>query len=178
MKKRIQCGYVQVYTGDGKGKTTAALGLAMRAVGHGFRVYMVQFMKGQIFYGELAAAGKLYPNFVIKQAGRPDFVNPEKPEKIDIKMAKNALKHSEKVVSSGKYDIVILDEINVAVKFNLLNVNDVLKLIKIKPSHVELILTGRYADPKILKAADLVTEMRLLKHYYNKGIMAREGIER
>ncbi len=175
---KLKKGFVQVYTGDGKGKTTAAIGLAMRAIGNGLKVYMIQFMKGQIFYGELKIARMHSPDFVIKQCGRPDFVNPKNPDSIDIKMANEAIEYARNVLRSGEYDIVILDEINVALKFGLIKLEDVIELIKNKPSHVELILTGRYAHPQVIELADLVTEMKQVKHYYEKGIEAREGIER
>lgn len=178
MHKKLERGLVQVYTGDGKGKTTAAIGLAMRALGNGLKVYMIQFMKGQIFYGELKIAEEYAPDFVIKQCGRPDFVNPKNPDSIDIKIANEALEHVRDILKRGEYDIVILDEINVALKFGLVRLKDVVELIKIKPAHVELILTGRYAHPEIIELADLVTEMKPVKHYYDRGIEAREGIER
>jgi len=178
MVERLNRGLIQVYTGDGKGKTTAAIGLAMRALGNGLKVYMIQFMKGQIFYGELKIAQDYSPDFVIKQCGRPDFVNPVNPDPVDVKLAEDALKHAEGVIKEGKYDIVILDEINVAVKFGLIKLENVLPILKNKPEHVELVLTGRYAAPEIIEIADLVTEMRLIKHYYDRGVQARKGIER
>lgn len=178
MEKKLKKGLVQVYTGDGKGKTTAAIGLAMRALGNGLKVYMIQFMKGQIFYGELKIASDYAPNFVIEQKGRPDFVNPKNPDPLDVKLAREALSRAREVLTEGKYDIVILDEINVAVKFGLISLQDVIDLIRVKPEQVELVLTGRYADPEIIKLADLVTEMKAIKHYYDKGVQAREGIER
>jgi cob(I)alamin adenosyltransferase len=178
VRKRLSRGLVQVYTGDGKGKTTAALGLAFRASGHGLRTYVIQFMKGQIVYGELNAA-KLVPlNVTIEQMGRPDFVNKKSPDPIDIRMAQEALARAREVVSSGEYDIVVLDEVNVAMDFNLVSVADVLAIVRGKPANVELILTGRYAPEEIVKAADLVTEMKLVKHYYDAGVGSRNGIER
>jgi cob(I)alamin adenosyltransferase len=178
MHNKLERGLVQVYTGDGKGKTTAAIGLAMRALGNGLKVYMIQFMKGQIFYGELKIAEMHSPDFVIKQCGRSDFVNPRNPEAIDIKLAEEALEHAKKIVSEGSYDIVILDEVNVALKFGLIKLEGLIELIKTKPAHVELILTGRYAQKEVIDLADLVTEMRAVKHYYDKGVQARVGIER
>ena len=172
-------GLVQLYTGDGKGKTTAALGQALRAVGHGFKVYMIQFMKGDIEYGEIKAlkAIKSIRTFEIVQMGRPEFVDRENPAQIDIELANKALEHSFEIVTSGKYDMVILDEINVALDWGLIELSDVMDLIKKKPDNVELILTGRYAPIELIKAADLVTEMKEVKHPYNRGVKAREGIE-
>jgi cob(I)alamin adenosyltransferase len=169
-------GLVQVYTGDGKGKTTAALGLALRACGHGLSVYMIQFMKGDIEYGELKAAGWI-PNLTIVQFGRPDFVNKANPEEVDIEFANRALEHAKDIISSGNHDIVILDELNVVLDFKLLDVKDVLTLIDSKPKNMELILTGRNAPAEILDRADLITNMENVKHPYEKGILARCGIE-
>lgn len=166
---------VQVYTGNGKGKTTAALGLAMRAAGHGFKVYMIQFMKGQINYGELKTA-EVIPEFEIKQFGRPEFVSKENPDPEDIKLARKGLAYAKKIISSKKYDIVILDEINVAVDFNLIKEEDVITLIKEKPKTVELVLTGRKCPREVVKIADYVTEMLEIKHPFIEGTMARKGI--
>jgi len=174
---RLKQGMVQVYTGDGKGKTTAALGQALRAIGHGFMVYMIQFMKGYREYGELEAAKRLYPNLIIEQFGRFTHVIKGKPEKIDVEFAEKGLKKAREIIQSGEWDIVILDEVNVAINFGLLKLEDVLELIKIKPSHVELILTGRYAPKEILEVADLVSEVKEVKHPYHKQIGPRMGIE-
>ncbi len=171
-------GLIQVYTGDGKGKTTAALGLAFRASGHGLKTYMIQFMKGEIFYGELGAAKKLSDTITIKQMGRPDFVNKKDPDPIDIKMAEDALELSKNVIASGDYNLVILDEINVALDFGLIKIADVIEIIESKPPELEIILTGRYAPKEIVEIADLVTEMVEIKHPYNAGVEARIGIER
>ena len=169
-------GLVHVYTGDGKGKTTAALGLALRAVGHGLKVYMIQFMKGSIDYGELIASRRIQ-NLTIKQFGRAEFVDKENPKEVDISLAVKALSHAKIVLAERKYDVVILDEINVALEWKLINLNDVIELIQQRPKNVELILTGRYAHPKIIAIADLVTEMKQIKHPYQKGIEARKGID-
>lgn len=169
-------GLVEIYTGTGKGKTTAALGLGLRAHGKGLKVYMIQFMKGDIEYGEVAAAREL-DGFEIEQFGRPDFVKKNEPEKIDIDFAKRALERANKILLENQYEIVILDEINVALEWNLIKLDDVINLIKNKPKNIELILTGRYAHPKIIELADLVTDMREIKHPYQQGISAREGIE-
>lgn len=178
LKKRLKKGLVQVYTGDGKGKTTAALGLALRAIGHGFSVYMIQFLKGSMTTGEFKMAKRLSPNLIIKPMGRNVLVDSKRPAKIDEDLAKRALGLARKIIMGGDYDIVILDEVNMAVHMGLILVEDLLELIQQKPSHVELVLTGRYAKPEILKRADLVTEMRNVRHYYDKGIGARRGIER
>lgn len=166
---------VQVYTGNGKGKTTAALGLAVRATGHGFKVYMIQFMKGRINYGELETA-KSIPNFEIKQFGRPEFVSKENPDPQDIKFAQKGFEHAKSIIFSQKYDIVILDEINVAMDFKLIPVEDVVTLIQRRPKTVELILTGRNCPREIVKIADYVTEMLEIKHPYAEGTLARKGI--
>ncbi len=166
---------VHVYTGNGKGKTTAALGLAMRATGHELKVYMIQFMKGRINYGELETA-KLIPNFTIKQFGRPDFVSKEHPDPEDIKLAQEGFNHAKNIILSGEYDIVILDEINVAMDFALISSEPVLSLLEERPPSVELILTGRNCPREIVKVADYVTEMLEIKHPYTEGTMARKGI--
>lgn len=171
----LEKGLIQVYTGTGKGKTTAALGLALRAAGHGLKVYIVQFMKGWPHYGELVSAESL-PNVTIKQFGRPDYVDRDNPDPIDIQRAKEALEHGRQIVMGGQYDIVVLDEVNVALDFKLIEPEAVLDLLKSKPENVELILTGRYAPPQLIEQADLVTEMRQIKHPYQQGIKGRRGI--
>ena len=170
-------GLIQVYTGPGKGKTTAALGLAMRAIGHGLKVYVIQFMKGNIRYGELETARRLSPHIVIRQMGRETFVDRNNPDKIDIELAQQGLQLAGEIIGAGEYDIVVLDEINVAVDFGLISLEDLLKLLDTKPAHVELILTGRHAKREVIERADLVTEMVEVKHYYKAGIRSREGIE-
>ena len=173
---KLEKGMVQVYTGNGKGKTSAAFGLALRAIGRGLKVYIIQFIKGGFDYGELYIADKL-PNLKLKAFGRGKFVTEKPPSQEDIKLAEEALELAEEVVKSGEYDIVILDEINVALNLKLIEIEKVVNLIKNKPKHVELVLTGRYAPEEIIEAADLVTEMREVKHPYNKGFQARKGIE-
>jgi len=173
---KLERGIVQVYTGNGKGKTSAAFGLALRAIGRGLKVYVIQFIKGGFNYGELYIVDKL-PNLELKAFGRGKFVTEKPPGKEDVELAEKALALAEKVVKSGEYDIVILDEINVALNLKLIKIGKVLELIRNKPKHVELILTGRYAPDEIIEAADLVTEMREVKHPYNKGFQARKGIE-
>jgi cob(I)alamin adenosyltransferase len=171
-------GRVQIYTGNGKGKTTAALGLALRAAGHGFKTHIGQFLKGQV-YGELAAAKKLSPLLKIEQYGRKGFYHvTEDPDQDDIRRARNGLKKSLKAMLSKDFRIVVLDEINVAVYFKLLEEKEILDFIDQKPKSVELILTGRYAPPSFLDKADLVTEMKEIKHYFQNGVKARKGIEK
>ncbi len=168
---------IQCYTGDGKGKTTAALGLALRAAGHKKKVKIFQFMKGQINYGELQSIPKLAPYVEIEQCGRKEFVSKENPEKIDIDLAKNCWEKAKKAIFSKEYDIIILDELNVALDFNLLDKNEVIEILKKRPENLEIIITGRYAPKEIINIADLVTEMKEIKHYYHKGIPEREGFE-
>jgi cob(I)alamin adenosyltransferase len=171
-----QLGLIQVYTGTGKGKTTAAIGLGLRAIGKGFKVYMIQFMKGDIEYGEISAVRGL-DNFIIEQFGRPDFVSRDKPEKVDIDFARSALNRASEILAEQQYDILILDEINVALDWKLIELEPVLDLLKSKPKNIEIILTGRYAHQKIIDIADLVTNMQQVKHPYEQGILARDGIE-
>ncbi len=173
---KLEKGLVQVYTGNGKGKTSAAFGLALRAVGRGLKVYIIQFIKGGFDYGELYVIDKL-PNLELKAFGRGKFVTQKPPVKEDIKLAEEAFQLAKTVVESGEYDIVILDEICVAVGLKLISLENVLELMKNKPKHVELILTGRYTPREIIEAADLVTEMKEVKHPFNKGWEARKGIE-
>ena len=176
-KKRLEMGLTQVYTGNGKGKTSAALGLALRAIGWGFKVYMIQFIKGDDFkYGELHAIKRL-PDFELKAFGRGRYITEDPPLGEDVKMAEKALKFARKIVDSGEYDIVILDEINVALHLKLIETDEVVELIRNKPRHVELILTGRYAPSEVIDAADLVTEMIEVKHPYAQGTLGRKGIE-
>ena len=179
MKEKTQFkGYIQVYTGNGKGKTTAALGLALRAAGYKHNVYIGQFLKGQE-YGELLSAKKLSPYVTIEQFGRKGFIHVTKdPDEEDIKRAKRGLKKCLEAMLSRKYRIIILDEINVAVDLNLIAEEEVHEFLDKRPEDVEIILTGRYAPPSFLKRADLVTEMKEKKHYYKKGVKAREGIEK
>jgi cob(I)alamin adenosyltransferase len=173
---KLEKGLVQVYTGKGKGKTSAAFGLALRAIGRGLKVYVIQFIKGGFDYGELYIVDKL-PNLRLKAFGRGKFVTEKPPETEDVELAQEALALAEEVVKNGEYDIVILDEINVALDLKLISLEKVLELIKNKPKHVELVLTGRYAPDEIIEAADLVTEMKEVKHPYNEGFQARKGIE-
>jgi len=169
-------GYVQVYTGEGKGKTTAALGLALRASGAGLKVYFAQFVKG-MKYSELKAVEELSDHITLKQYGRARFIM-GMPEKEDIHMARDGLKEAREIMLSGRYQIIVLDEANIATHLNLFSVQDLLDLIRLKPDDVEIVITGRYADPEIIEAADLVTEMKETKHYYKAGVLARDGIEK
>jgi cob(I)alamin adenosyltransferase len=169
-------GCVQVYTGNGKGKTTAALGLAFRAVGRGLRVCFFQFIKGGGQYGEHLLAKQLAPLLTIIQRGRPGWVN-TKDITEDRKVAQDAFLEAKQLLVSGDYDLVVLDEINGSVGFGLIDVEQVLELISLKPAKVELVLTGRNAAEQVIEAADLVTEMREIKHYYAAGVPARTGIE-
>ena len=171
-------GYVQIYTGNGKGKTTAALGMALRAAGRGLKTYFGQFMKGQ-FYGELEAVKKLDGLVVIEQFGRNEFVHVTKPpDPRDVEKARECLQALNNALKSGQYQIVVADEINTALWFGLLSLQDVLGLVHAKPDGVELVLTGRYAPDELIQIADLVTEMKEIRHYYTKDVQARDGIER
>jgi cob(I)alamin adenosyltransferase len=170
-------GLIQVYTGDGKGKTTAALGLALRAIGHGMKVLIIQFMKGSIEIGEIKAAQKLAPYLTIVPMGRETFVSKDNPHPEDIKIAREGLLLSQKAIQNREYDVLILDEINVAIEYGLISISDLLHLLDSKPNEVEIVLTGRNARPELLERADLVTEMVKRKHYFDEGVPARKGIE-
>jgi cob(I)alamin adenosyltransferase len=175
---KLERGCVQVYTGNCKGKTTAALGLAFRAVGRGLKVVMIQFMKGGGPYGEHLAAARLAPDLTIIPTGREGWVNKDNPARKDVELAAKALALGREKLISGEYDLVILDEINGAAGFGLITVDEILELIRVRPEKVELVLTGRNADPRVVEAADLVTEMTEIKHYYKAGVPARVGIEK
>jgi cob(I)alamin adenosyltransferase len=174
--QRLERGLVQVYTGDGKGKTSAAFGLALRAVGRGLKVYVIQFIKGGFDYGELYVVKRL-PNFKLKAFGRGKFVTDIPPKNDDIKLAKEAFELAKEVVNSGEHDVVVLDEINVALHVKLIETEKVVDLIRSKPKHVELILTGRYAPSEVVELADLVTEMKEIKHPFTNGVPQRKGID-
>jgi cob(I)alamin adenosyltransferase len=169
-------GLVFVYTGDGKGKTTAAMGQALRAIGHGLKVLVIQFMKGKK-YGEVLAAEKYLPGITICQSGLDSFVMRNNPAPVDIELAQQGLNMARQALTSGEYQMVILDEINVAMDFGLIPVDDVADMIKSKAPAVDLILTGRYAPPEIIELADTVCEVHEIKHHYAKGIKERAGIE-
>ena len=171
-------GYVQVYTGNGKGKTTAALGLAFRAAGRGFRTYIAQFLKA-LPTGEIEAAERLAPFVTIEQFGREGFVLVTGgPDDEDIARAGTGLARAREAMLSGDYRIIVLDEVNTAVHFGILPEAEVLAFMDQRPAAVELILTGRYAPASFIQRADLVTEMSAVKHYYDRGVKAREGIEK
>lgn len=174
----LEQGLVQVYTGNGKGKTTAALGLAFRAVGRGMHVCMIQFIKGGGHYGEHLAAEKFFPELTIHQSGRDNWIFRDKLDPEDIRIAREALELARIALIGEAYDLVILDEINGAAWFGLIDVDDILALLAVKPPQVELVLTGRSADERVIAAADLVTEMVEIKHYYQQGVAARVGIEK
>lgn len=169
-------GLVQIFTGDGKGKTTAALGAVIRALGHGLRVYIVFFMKGEYPYGEYNILSEL-PNVNIARFGSLEFVDPANIKPEEKEQARQALAAAREAVLSGSYDLVVLDEVNLAVAWKLVELDEVIKLISHKPRNVELILTGRKADTKLIQLADLVTEMLKIKHPYDEGIKARKGTE-
>lgn len=169
-------GLIQVYTGNGKGKTTASLGLAFRASGHGFKVCMLQFMKECADYGEVKAA-RFLPGFTVIQVGRNDFVDLANPDPVDIELARSGWERAKTVIDSGGYDIVILDEINVAMACGLLAPGDVAAFLTAEKRSVEIILTGRYAPPEIIAVAHLVTDMQEVKHPYQSGVAARQGID-
>jgi len=169
-------GYVQIYTGNGKGKTTAALGLALRAAGSRMKVFIAQFIKADE-YSEIQALKKLSDFITIRQFGHSFFINRD-PDKKDIQFAQKGLKEVKKAIGSGFYQVIIMDEATIATHYNLFSVDDLIDLINTKPDDVELIITGRMADPRILEAADLVTEMVEIKHYYHAGVKARLGIEK
>ncbi len=172
-----QPGFIQVYTGDGKGKTTASLGLALRACGQGLKVLMIQFLKKDDGYGELKTFQYL-PGFEIRPAGRNCMVNFADPDPLDLEMTKDAWEQSKIAIKSLQYDIVILDEINVVLGFGLLPVEDVVNFLQEeRPRNVEIVLTGIAAPKEITDLADLVTEMKNIKHYFSQGIGIRNGID-
>ena len=173
---KLENGLVQVYTGNGKGKTSAAFGLALRAIGRGLEVYIIQFIKGGFDYGELYIADKL-PGLKLKAFGRGKFVSEKEPDKEDVDLAEEALRTAEEAVKSHEYDVIVLDEVNVALNLRLIKTERVLQLIREKPIQTELVLTGRKAPKEIIEAADLVTEMTEVKHPYHSGFRARKGIE-
>ena len=169
-------GYVQVYTGNGKGKTTAALGLSLRAAGAGLKVYIAQFLKmGE--YSELKALKRFSDLITVEQFGTGKFIL-DQPAPEEILAAEKGLTRVRSIITAGKYDLIVLEEANLAVKFNLFPVEDLLDIINTKPEPLELVITGLDADPAIIKKADLVTEMKEVKHYFQKGVTARVGIEK
>jgi len=172
-------GLVIVYTGNGKGKTTAALGMALRAIGHDYKVCMIQFIKGSWHYGEMSSSKKLEPEFELIAVGKGfvGIIDDTSPHSEHEKSAREALRISKEKILSKKFDIVILDEINYAIDLSLIELNQVLDLIKLKPSNVTLVLTGNHAKDEIIQSADLVTEMKEIKHPFKSGIKAKKGID-
>jgi len=175
-RERLTLGAIQVYTGNGKGKTTTALGLAFRALGQGFKVYMVQFLKGRET-GESAMAKRLSPDLTLRFFGRPGLVNLKSPSPADLEFIREAWKLAREVIASGDYDLVILDEINLVLAHQLIPFKELEETLRQRPASVEVVLTGRQAPPELLALADLVTEMHPVKHYYQAGVKARRGIE-
>jgi len=169
-------GYVQVYTGDGKGKTTAALGLAVRAAGAGLRVFIGQFIKG-LHYSELDGLARYADLITIRQYGRGCFIG-RTPDPADVAAAREGLDEVRRAIASGEYPLVILDEANVAVRYGLFSIDDLLAVIDAAPPGVERVVTGRHAHARLVERADLVTEMTEVKHYYTRGVVARDGIEK
>jgi cob(I)alamin adenosyltransferase len=172
-------GLVVVYTGKGKGKTTAALGMVLRAVGHGYKVGMIQFIKGEWYYGELTSSKRLEPEFEMIAAGKGfvGIIDDDHPIEEHQKAAREAVELVREKLASGQYDVMILDEINYAVNLNLISVDDVLDIIATRPEKTTLVLTGNHAHERVIEAADLVTEMKEVKHPYKKGIKAKKGID-
>jgi cob(I)alamin adenosyltransferase len=167
-------GYIHLYTGNGKGKTTAALGLSLRAVGANKRVLFAQFVKGK-HYSELDALMR-FPEIEVRQYGLDCFIE-KTPTELDVKVAKKGLEEVAEAIIQNKYDIIVMDEVCIALYYHLFEVEDLIPLLNQKPEEMELVLTGRYAPAELFDIADLVTEMREFKHYYNRGIEARKGIE-
>ena len=167
--------YIHVYTGNGKGKTTAAFGLALRAVGAGMKVFIGQFVKGKT-YNENIAIARYLKNITVQQFGLGCFIV-NTPTDDDIRAAGKGLDKMSKIIEAGEHNLVIMDEVNIALYYKLIDVNQLIDIMKNKPDHIELVLTGRYAPQEIINIADLVTEMKEVKHYYQQGIEARKGIE-
>jgi cob(I)alamin adenosyltransferase len=175
----IDKGLIIIYYGNGKGKTTAALGVALRAIGYNHNVCMIQFIKGEWDYGELYSSNKLKPNFelIVTGKGFIGIIDDDHLIEEHIQSSKNALKIAREKISSNKYNTIILDEINYALKLNLITENEVIDLLDSKPAELNIIMTGNYLSDKILEIADLVTEMKEVKHPYKKGIKAKKGID-
>jgi cob(I)alamin adenosyltransferase len=172
-------GLIVVYTGNGKGKTTAALGIALRSVGHGHKVWMIQFIKGEWYYGELTSSKRLEPEFELIAAGKGfvGILDDDHSISEHQTAAKNAVVLAKNKITSGEYDVIILDEINYAVKLSLIPKEDVINILKLVPRQTTIVLTGNYALPEIIDMADLVTEMKEIKHPYRSGLKAKEGID-
>jgi len=175
--KKLEKGFVQIYTGNGKGKSTAAIGQAVRAAGFGLKTYIAQFMK-EYPYNELISLKNLSEWITIEQFGGDEFVyKKELPGKEELAKARKGLQSAKEKMLSGDFDLIILDEAIVAIYFKLIEKKDLIEIINAKPENVELILTGRYCPDELIQLADLVTEMKVVKHYYEKGIISRRGIE-
>lgn len=175
----LEHGYIQIYTGDGKGKTTASLGLALRALGHGWKVLVIQFTKGDgaTTYGEITSSSKFLPNLDVVQFGMDRVCYSHNVCLDDYKEAKKGWEFAKKAINSGEYQLIILDEINICTSMNMIKVSDVKDTLLHKPDNLEIVLTGRYAHPELVALAHLVTEMKPIKHYFDTGVMARQGIE-
>ena len=172
---KAEKGYIHVYTGNGKGKTTASLGLALRTVGAGKAVFFAQFVKGKA-YAEVKAIQQHIPGITVRQYGRDCFIH-KAPEEADIRLAVQGLQEAATALSSGHYGLVVLDEACIALHYHLFSIEDLLAILDKKHPATEVVITGRYAPPALLEKADLVTEMKNIKHYWDKGVQARPGIE-
>lgn len=176
----LQNGYIQIYTGDGKGKTTASLGLALRALGHGWKVLMIQFTKGDNganYYGEMMSASKFLPNFEVAQFGMDRVVYSHNVCIEDFKEARRGWQFAKEAIQSRKYQLIILDEINICADLGMIKISEIKEALINKPQELEIVLTGRRANPELIAMAHLVTEMKPIKHYFDTGVMARQGIE-
>jgi len=175
----LEHGYIQIYTGDGKGKTTASLGLALRALGHDWKVLIIQFTKGDsaTSYGEIASSSKFADNLEVVQFGLDRVAYSHNVSMEDYKEAKRGWEFARNAINSGEYQLIILDEINICTAMNMIKVSDVKDALLNKPDNLEIVLTGRYAHPELKALAHLVTEMKPIKHYFDTGVMARQGIE-
>jgi len=168
-------GYIQIYTGNGKGKSTAAFGLSLRAVGAGKKVFFAQFVKGKI-YSEIEAVRQYLPGITIEQYGRGCFIYKD-PEEADVEAARKGLQAVSEIIRSADYDVVVLDEVNIAIHYKLFSADELVEVLKQKHPQTEIVITGRYAAPELIEIADLVTEMKEVRHYYSKGVETRKGIE-
>lgn len=178
MPKKERIGLIVVNTGNGKGKTTAALGVALRSVGHDYKVFMVQFIKGAWVSGEVEAAKRLLPNLEILPLGRGFLISEkQKTAEKNLQMVRDAWEVAKERILSGRYDVVILDELNYVLSYNMLPVEEIIQVLRDRPPKVHVVLTGRDARPEIVEVADLVTEMKDIKHPFDKGIKAQEGID-
>lgn len=176
----LEHGYIQIYTGDGKGKTTASLGLALRAIGHGWKVLIVQYTKGEQgtnYYGEICSASKLMPNLEVAQFGLDRVIYSHNINIEDYKEARRGWQFTKDAINSGKYQLIILDEINICADLGLVKISEIKEELLNKPQNLEIVLTGRRAHPELVAMAHLVTEMQPIKHYFDMGVMARKGIE-